>query len=231
MSAPASRQKILEFDSPYQGRMPYLLWLPPGDESRVPLMIFLHGAGERGDDPTAVACYGPPRMVEEGTDFPFILASPQCREGGNWITQDLKAFVERLCRDHPIDRERIYLTGLSMGGYGTWNLSMEHPEIFAAIAPVCGGGDSIRFILLPEEKRAALKSLPVRAFHGDSDMVVPIQESLRMVEIFRAAGNENVELTVYPGVAHNSWDHAYATPGLIEWFLSHRRSNVFSGHP
>ena len=221
------KQRALSFSCSDRMEMSYLLYLPSGYEDEAtqwPLMIFLHGAGERGSDPTQVACYGPAKMVEDGADFPFVLASPQCRKNGNWNTPDLKRFVDFLCKEYRIDTTRIYLTGLSMGGFATWILASEFPELFAAIAPICRGGDLIRSSLLEGTKREALKTLPVRAFHGDQDLVVPVSESVRMVEIFRKAGNDNVELTIYPGVGHDSWVQVYATPGLFEWFLTNRRS-------
>jgi predicted peptidase len=187
-------------------------------------MIFLHGAGERGSDPALVTRHGPPKLVEAGAKFPFILASPQCRAGSNWNTDDLKAFFDFLLAEYNVDAKSVYLTGISMGGFATWNFASEHPEFFAAIAPVCGGGDYIRSHLLPPDRQEALKTLPVRTFHGDQDDVVPVSETVRMVEIFRRAGNRSVEFTVYPGVDHDSWTSAYATPGLFEWFAAQRRA-------
>ncbi len=220
------RQTILRHSALHGRETDYLLYLPPGynqGRDEKPLLLFLHGAGQRGSDPSMLSAHGPPKLVEEGRDFPFILASPQCPAGGNWVTRDLKEFLDFLCEEYRVDRSRLYLTGLSMGGFATWNLASEYPDMFAAIIPICGGGDFIRPLLLPEAKREALKTLPVRTFHGDNDQVVPVGESLRMVEIFRRAGNTQVELTVYPGVEHDSWTQTYAAADLFAWLLEHRR--------
>ena len=125
----------------------YLLWLPADykkDKSKTfPVMIFLHGSGERGENLDLVKKNGPPSFVENRPDFPFILVSPQCPEGTWWEIEDLQAMLEKILDKYRIDRSRIYLTGLSMGGFGTWSWACKYPDQFAAIAPVCGGGEAI----------------------------------------------------------------------------------------
>lgn len=227
MSHSASlRQGKEEFLSSCQSKLPYLVYRPPGyakSRKKWPLLLFLHGAGERGDDLSLVARHGPPRLIAQGRDFPFFVVSPQCCSGGNWVTRDLKALLDFLLREYRIDPRRVYLTGLSMGGFGTWSMASEYPELFAAVAPICGGGDYIRSHLLPESRKAMLRSLPVRVFHGDQDAAVPVSESVRMAGIFREIGNTNVELTVYPGVGHDSWTRTYSDPDFFDWFLKRRR--------
>lgn len=125
-------------------RMKYLLFLPEGasDETkRWPLLMFLHGSGERGDDLEKVKTHGPPKMVEKDKDFPFILVSPQAEQFSGWSSDILNALLEDVCARLPVNTDRIYLTGLSMGGFGTWDFATQYPQHFAAIAPVCGGGD------------------------------------------------------------------------------------------
>ncbi len=122
-----------------------------------------------------------------------------------------------------MDTNRVYLTGLSMGGYGTWNLGLTHSERFAAIAPICGGGDRGAMLLASPARRNAVLKTPVWAFHGAKDSVVPLEESEKMVGALKRAGHKNVELTVYPEAQHDSWTATYNNPKLYEWFLTHER--------
>lgn len=205
----------------------YLLFLPRGYEPdggrRWPLLLFLHGAGERGSDLDRVARHGPPRIAAADPDFPFVLVSPQCPARSWWEPVEIIALLDEVLRLHRVDPARVYLTGLSMGGFGTWATGLRYPDRFAAIAPVCGGGatpDALRGL---QRDRAALRSLPIRAFHGARDELVPVAESERMVAAVRRAGNDRAELTVHPEAGHDSWTATYADPKLYEWFLSHRR--------
>lgn len=199
----------------------YLLYLPQdyaGAQQRAwPLIYFLHGAGERGKDPKQLKRHGVPRVVEERPSFPFITLSPQCPPGLWWLEllDELWALLEKTMTDYRIDPARVYLTGMSMGGYGTWHLATAHPECFAAIAPVCGGGNPLRV--------CTLRDVPVWAFHGAQDPVVPPSESEKMVNALRECGGD-VRLTIYPELAHDSWTITYANPELYEWFLQHRRA-------
>lgn len=205
----------------------YLLHLPksydPAGSKRWPLMLFLHGAGERGDDLSRVAVHGPPKLVKKRPDFPFILVSPQCPDGEVWSDEILLALLDSVVAEHRVDTNRVYLTGLSMGGYGTWSLGVKYPERFAAIAPICGGGETIHVLLSSRSRSAALKTLGVWAFHGAKDSVVKLDESRRMVTALKAAGVKEVELTVYPESDHDAWTETYANEKLYEWFLRHAR--------
>ncbi|MFM7816992.1 MAG: prolyl oligopeptidase family serine peptidase [Verrucomicrobiota bacterium] len=203
----------------------YLLYLPTDYKAdagpKWPLVLFLHGAGERGSDLQKVAVHGPPKLVSQGRQFPFILVSPQCPAGQVWDESALVGLVESIQARHRVDPARVYVTGLSMGGYGTWLLAQKHPGRFAAVAPVCGGGDRIRS-LLPSQVDA-LKTLGVWAFHGAKDNVVPLSESERMVEAFKRIGVQDIQLTVYPEANHDSWTATYDNPALYEWLLKHHR--------
>jgi predicted peptidase len=195
-----------------------LLWLP-GDykkekQKTYPLLIFLHGSGERGDSLELVKMNGPPSFVENRPDFPFITISPQCPKGKRWNAEDLQLMLVKLKSKYRIDTTRIYLTGLSMGGFGTWAWACNYPNQFAAIAPVCGGGD-IQFA-------GALKNLPVWAFHGEADPVVPVKRTIEMVEAVNAKGG-SARMTIYPGVGHDSWVNAYKDEELYKWLLEHVR--------
>jgi predicted peptidase len=216
------RQQVLAAD--------YLLFLPKGYDAksakRWPLILFLHGAGERGTNLSLVATHGPPRFDTTQTNFPFIVVSPQCPDGQMWSDDLLFALLDEVETKYAVDTHRVYLTGLSMGGFGTWNLGLSHPGRFAAIAPVCGGGETILITLAKlydPAKLAQMRSLGVWAFHGGKDTTVTPDESEHMVNALRKAGCTDVKLTIYPEAQHDSWTQAYANPELFAWFLQHTR--------
>ena len=203
----------------------YLQFLPEGYDSDTskewPLILFLHGAGERGSDLQKVKVHGPPKMVESRPDFPFVVVSPQCPENVVWDPDGLLAMLDEVTHRLRIDEKRVYLTGLSMGGFGTWNLVGKAPGRFAAAAPICGGGNT-RDFLLPKS-REALQTLPIWVFHGGQDDVVELEESQRLVNFFQNRLKSDVQLTIYPDAGHDSWTETYNNPKLYEWFLSHSR--------
>lgn len=195
----------------------YWLYLPAdyNTDTKFPLVLFLHGAGERGDDLEAVKKWGPPQLVANGKAFPFVLVSPQCPAGQRWDVDAMAHLVDELAKKYSIDRQRMYVTGLSMGGYGTWAILAKYPKLFAAAVPICGGGDPAT--------AESMRHVPIWAFHGEQDNVVPVRRSQEMVEAVTKAGG-NARLTVYPGVGHNSWSATYDNPEVYQWLLSHRRS-------
>ncbi len=212
-----SAQQVKHFEKG-NFKFDYLLFLPEGydkADKRWPLILFLHGAGERGNNLEKVKIHGPPKIVETKKDFPFIVVSPQCpnRRGG-WDAEALNALLKDITAQYKVDRDRIYLTGLSMGGYGTWRLGAAHPEWFAALVPICGGGD-------PREI-GRLTHIPIWVFHGAKDQAVPLKRSEEMVEAIKKAGG-NVKLTVYPEAGHDSWTETYNNPELYKWLLEHKR--------
>jgi predicted peptidase len=193
----------------------YLLYQPeetPADPP--PLMLFLHGAGERGNDLALLKKNGPTRLMESGTDLPFIVLAPQCPAGVWWQIDSLVALLEEFVDQNEVDRARIYLTGLSMGGYGTWALADACPGRFAAVAPVCGP-----FVYVNPE---SFSDTPVWCFHGAMDEVVPVDNSIRMVRWLRQSGAD-VRFTIYPDAGHDSWTQAYAGTELYDWLLEHDR--------
>ena len=201
----------------------YLLYLPDGyrtSKAKWPLLLFLHGAGERGEDLNKVGLHGPPKLVAEGRSFPFLIVSPQCPVDAWWPSglqvATLGALLDDVARRYRVDRKRVYVTGLSMGGYGTWSLAAAYPRRFAAIAPVCGGGN-------PDDV-ARIAHVPAWAFHGAKDEVVPVAKSKEMVKALRKAGGKP-KLTVYADAGHDSWTNAYDDPRLYAWFLEHSRGN------
>jgi predicted peptidase len=205
----------------------YLLFLPQGYEpkgaKRWPLLLFLHGAGERGSDIWKVAVHGPPKIVKDKPGFPFLLVSPQCPDGETWSDEVVLSLLDEVIAAHAVDTNRVYLTGLSMGGYGTWSLAVRFPQRFAAVAPVCGGGEPVRAYLAGPSQLEALKSLGVWAFHGAKDPVVPLAESQRMIDTLKKIGCGEARLTTYPEAQHDSWTETYNNPDLYEWFLKHSR--------
>lgn len=200
-----------------------------------PLVLYLHGAGERGDDNLQQLNYLPSQMAQENwrRDYPCFLIAPQCPTGMRWVEvawnesesrgqaelsvtmEAVLQILEAELKAHPIDRTRIYLTGISMGGFGAWDLALRKPELFAAGVPICGGGD--------EQLAPRLAKTPVWAWHGDADDAVPVERSRRMIAAIRAAGGEP-RYSELPGMGHHSWIPAYEDPqGAIPWMFSQRR--------
>ncbi|PWW36733.1 MULTISPECIES: prolyl oligopeptidase family serine peptidase [Paenibacillus] len=197
----------------------YLLHIPEKEEPRAadekwPVILFLHGAGERGNDLNILKANGIPHIAEQDKSFPFIVISPQCPQSELWANEKeaVMAILEQVLENYPADKKRVYLTGLSMGGYGSWHLPMDYPDVFAAIAPVCGGGDP--------SKAKTLLNVPIWAFHGAKDDVVYVTESEKIVHALEAL-NADVKLTIYPEGGHDAWTETYANPELYTWFLSH----------
>lgn len=199
------------------GGYPFQLFIPrrlqASTDQRWPLMIFLHGSGERGSDIARVKVHGPPKVADKDPDFPFILVSPLLPEEQDWDIARLGAILDRVMATLPVDPSRVYLTGLSRGGHASWRWAAAEPSRFAAVAPVAGRGDP--------GVACALKSTPVWAFHGDRDDVVIPEGSFFMVRAIRACGG-SARLTIYPDLGHNAWDPAYDDPALYLWLLSHR---------
>jgi predicted peptidase len=212
-------QHTQTFEKQMTVKLDYLLFLPEGyarDEGKKwPTILFLHGAGERGSDLNKVKIHGPPKIVEGKKDFPFIVVSPQCPEDSWWEPLHVLALLDEVQAKYRVDPERVYLTGLSMGGFGTWEIAMRAPQRFAAIAPICGGGNPVRL--------RWMKNVPAWVFHGDKDSVVPVQMSDVMVDALKKAGAE-VRYTRYEGVDHDSWTKTYENQELYDWFLAHKRA-------
>jgi predicted peptidase len=209
------------------GELKYLLYLPPGyDETRDKrwsLMLFLHGAGERGDDVQRVAVHGPLSLVNQGTNFPLIIVAPLCPADESWDNQPLLKFLDHVTEKYAVDTNRVYLTGLSLGGYGAWKLGLTHPERFAALAPICGGVSLIDLYLVKTDRGEAVKRLPIWAFHGAKDDLFSPDESARAINALRQHGGRELKLTIYPEANHNSWTETYKNPELYEWLLKQSR--------
>ncbi|MEZ5299590.1 MAG: prolyl oligopeptidase family serine peptidase [Verrucomicrobiales bacterium] len=211
-----NQPKELKVEATKQITLSYLLALPPDYEAakdkKYPVMLFLHGAGERGDDLEKVKVHGPPKLVGKMKELDdFIIVSPQCPKDQWWDGEALRALVDEVVKTYRVDEKRLYCTGLSMGGYGTWMLSCRYPDLFAAIVPICGGGE-------PKHLKN-IKDMPIWVFHGAKDTAVKIGESERLVEELKRLGND-VKFTVYPEAGHDCWTESYANPELYAWLLS-----------
>ncbi len=196
-------------------KLNYILDIPEG-EKNYPLILFLHGAGERGTDLEKVKAHSPftyKKLIKEKV----AILAPQCPDGIYWDTKAVYELLQEIIKKYPVDKNRIYLTGLSMGGWGSWKLADEHAEIFAAVAPVCGP------MHRPALSRACdvLKEKPIWIFHGALDDIVPLDDSTRMYQKLKSCNN-NVQYTIFEGDNHNSWDSAYSNPKLYEWLLSQK---------
>ncbi|MBI1371700.1 MAG: phospholipase [Phycisphaera sp.] len=202
---------------------------------KYPVVLFLHGAGERGDNNTAQLKYLPEWMSADDmrAKYPCFLIAPQCPTERKWGSLDwrkkvdgyadepiaeaklVEALLKQVLETQPVDKDRVYLTGLSMGGFGSWEMAVRHPDWFAAVAPICGAGDT--------SKAKALVGLPIWAWHGDADTAVPVQKSRDMIAAIKAAGGDP-KYTELPGVGHNSWTAAYTNAdGVIPWLFQQKR--------
>lgn len=200
---------------------------------RYPLVLFLHGAGERGSDNTAQLKHGVKPLIDGAAQLgePCYLIAPQCPSDLWWAPFNraamrldsaqpspqldaVVALLDETLKKHPVDPARIYVTGISMGGFGTWHLLGRMPERIAAAVPICGGGDPA--------KAAAFKDVPIWAFHGDADPVVPVRTTQDMIEALQKAGGKP-NVTFYPGVDHDSWTRTYADAEVIKWLFAQRR--------
>lgn len=194
----------------------YLIYLPKDYDAKQskkwPVLIFLHGSGERGEDLNKLKVHGPPRLINEGRDMPFITISMLCPENKLYENPRLEATLKNATRGLKIDKSRLYLTGLSMGGMATWSWAIEKPHYFAAIAPIAGMAN-------PQDAPKIL-DLPIWAFHGAKDDVVALQGDQDIVGSIHEIGGTKAKITIYPEANHDSWTQTYANPEFYDWLLS-----------
>ena len=196
---------------------PYIAYIPDNISTSPALIIQLHGAGERGeggDELDLVTVHGFSKIVNEDNFKNCILIMPQCPKNSFWAAkvESIKSFIDEMILKYNADRARIYLCGLSMGGFGTWYTAMAYPNLFAAIAPCCGGGMAWN---------ANVLKMPIWAFHGLDDTVVSPRNTIEMIEKLEGV-NPNLKYDLYEGVGHNSWNRAFSKETL-EWILSQRK--------
>lgn len=211
----------MEEQALYFEKLHYLRRNPKGfkEGEKYPVILFLHGAGTRGSDIEILSKNTFFRVIRTYEDFPFVVVAPHCPNDETWFEnmETLQRFVKSVAESDFADPSRIYLTGNSMGGYGSWELAMAMPEYFAAVVPICGGG--------MYWNAARLKNVPVWAFHGDADPTVFYEESKKMVEAVNKRGG-NAKLTTYPGVKHDCWTQTYQNPETFAWLLAHENENL-----
>ena len=197
----------------------YLLFLPKGYDKtkKYPLMIFLHGAGERGDDLKMLKVHSIPKIFDGDVDYQAIVVSPQCKSGETWNTniESLKKFILEMIEVYNADKNAVSITGISMGGFGTWQTIMDMPEVFSCASPICAGGMAWR--------ASVLTDLPLRIYHGELDQAVDVFYSKDLYRALKDCGAKEVELFLYPEVGHNVWNNAYEETDLISWLISKRK--------
>lgn len=199
-----------------QEKISYILDYPQNAKGNVPLIVFLHGSGERGNDLEKVKAHSPftyKNLIKE----PVAILAPQCPENTWWDTVTVYNLIEEIKKNYKIDASRIYLTGLSMGGWGTLKLAMEHPEMFAAVVSVCAPTDRVMYANIQQYKNVNMK-----IFHGGMDDVVLPENAFNFYQALHPV-NPSAELTIFPNDNHNSWDSTYSNPKLYEWMLSKRK--------
>lgn len=211
-------QKASRLDVRIRVEMNYLLYLPKdyAQQKACPLLLFLHGGGERGNDLEKVKAHGPPQLIAQGRQLPFIVVSPQFPADKFWWEPvHLTALLDEVIGKYKVDTDRICVTGLSTGGFGCWGLAAHIPDRLAAIAPICGGGEPYW--------TKKLSHLPVWAFHGAKDPIVAVERSIAMDEAMKKNGGQP-KLTIYPEAGHDAWTEAYNNPELYEWLLAQKRT-------
>ena len=186
-----------------------------------PLLVFLHGSGERGEDLAKVEVHGPQKYLRGRADSPFLIVIPQCPDRERWQPAMLEGLLEEVLKGYRVDEDRVYLTGLSLGGYGTWDWAMASPGRFAAVVPICGRGDAT--------DAGRIADVPTWVFHGDADDAVPVRASYDMIDAL-AKANGRVRWTIYPGVGHDSWTRTYEDPEVYAWLLRQRRGAPAQEH-
>ena len=195
----------------------YILDYPENAKGKVPLLVFLHGSGERGTNLEMVKAHSPftyKNLMKE----PVAILAPQCPENVWWDTDAVYFLIKEIQQKYNIDESRIILTGLSMGGWGTLKLAMEHPDLFSAVAAVCAPVD-----ILMKVRASQYKDLPMKIFHGGNDDVVSPINSIEFYQAIKKE-NKNIELTIFPDDNHNSWDSTYSNPKLYEWMFAQRKN-------
>ena len=213
-------------DSTFAISLKYNIYFPHNyneSKSNLPLVLFLHGVGERGNDLSLLETHGIPKMIKNGEEFPFITLAPQCPAHKYWseplYVKALILLVNEVVNNYKIDTRKIYATGLSMGGYGTLAIAKEKPVLFSAIIPICGGMDTTGI--------KKLKDVPIWLFHGREDKVVPVENSQIIFDILQPI-NPEIKLTIYDGIDHNSWEMTYNNKKIYEWLLNKKKPKDYT---
>ncbi len=218
------KTKIFSDPQNFTFNLGYYIYLPDNySKVKLPLVLFLHGAGERGEDLGLIETHGLPKLIKKGKNFPFIIIAPQCPSHLWWsdpLPVDLlSSLIDEVLLLDFVDEKQVYCTGLSMGGYGTFALSIKRPELFSAIISICGGVDIQNYFKLKN-----LKNMPIWMFHGDQDQIIPLNNSEQIYNVLKSK-NKNIKLTVYKNTGHNSWDKAYDDKRIYSWFLKFKKND------
>ena len=203
----------------YSKNYGYVLQSPDNKKDKKPLIVFLHGSGERGNDLEKVKVHGPLKYTKAHSLDAYILA-PQCPEMEYWDAEILYRLIQKIEKENHIDPQRIYLTGLSMGGWGAWNLAFAHPEMFASLVPICGFVDRVPMI-----ENCKIATLPTRIFHGLLDDVVNVDYAITIYKKLKSCEHANVQLTIFDDANHDSWSRVYDNPEIYDWMLAQKRTN------
>ena len=197
----------------------YLLYLPKNyyASKKYPLMIFLHGAGERGNNLSILKCHSIPKVFDGDVDYEAIVVSPQCKHEKTWNSDivRLRNFISEMIEKYNVDENAVSITGISMGGFGTWQMIMDYPDLFAAASPICGGGMAWR--------AGTILNLPIRIYHGEIDDAVNVFYSKDIYRVLKKHNAKDAELFLYPNVGHDVWNQAYEQTDLISWLISKRK--------
>ncbi|KQB41864.1 phospholipase [Flavobacterium sp. L1I52] len=193
----------------------YALYVPKEVKENKPLIVFLHGSGEKGTDIEKVKVHGPFKYLKNNSIDAYVLA-PQCPENEYWNSEVLYHLILKIQKENKIDSHRIYLTGLSMGAWGAWNLAFAHPEMFAALVPIAGFVDRIPMI-----ENCKLKDIPIQIFHGLLDDVVDVNYSISIYKKLQKC-NSNIQLTIFDDANHDSWTRVYDASEIYEWMLKQK---------
>ena len=194
----------------------YLLYTPKKAKKDMPLIIFLHGSGEKGNDLEKVKIHGPFKYLKDHELDAYVLA-PQCPQDEYWDEEVLYRLIQKVIKEKNIDTSRVYLTGLSMGGWGAWNLAFAHPDTFAALVPIAGFVDRVPMI-----ENCKIKDIPVRMFHGLLDDVVDVSYSVNIYKKLKTCSND-IELTIFDDANHDSWTRVYDDPAIYEWMMQQQK--------
>jgi len=194
----------------------YILSKPIDQNNAKPLLIFLHGSGEKGNDLEKVKVHGPLKYMKNNTLDAYVLV-PQCPENQYWESDALYFLIKKIIQEEKIDTNRIYLTGLSMGAWGAWNLAYAHPELFAALVPIAGFVDRIPLI-----EGCKIANIPIRMYHGLLDNVVDVQYSVNIYKKLKDC-NKDIQLQIFDDAFHDSWTRVYDNPEIYKWLMSKRK--------
>lgn len=190
----------------------YILHKPLASKEKKPLLIFLHGSGEKGNDLDKLKVHGPLKYIQKNTLDAYILA-PQCPENNYWDAESLHALIQKIIEENAIDKNRIYLTGLSMGAWGAWNLAFAHPETFAALVPICGFVDRVPMI-----ENCKIAAIPTQIFHGLLDDVVDANYSITIYKKLKICSTD-IQLTLFDDANHDSWTRVYDNAAIYDWMF------------